>query len=151
MSYQARMAAQGIATRPIVVDYRRGKRLYWAPARYVSIGAHTMTRPKWTLRELAAATGYTVSGLRKALARLASWGAIKVTSTRGWMGRTRITWARDVSVARANVSPTATLSEEKRIYTRPVRDTLTTETPRTPASGGLAAARAACAAVVAGL
>lgn len=127
MTMQARLEALGPVV-PIVVDYRRGKRLYWAPSRYRSIGAATIGRPTWTLRELARRTGYSVTGLRHALERLRSWGAIAWSSSRGWMGRTRITWSHDVSVARANVPTTVTGDSREKRLTRNVEGTLTQKT-----------------------
>jgi len=109
--YQARMEAAGIETRPITVDYVRGKRLYWVPARSWGIIAKVMSqRSGWTLRKLAEATGYSLTGLIHALDRLASWGVLSRRSTRGWAGRTSFILSDQVSAARANVPTTDTLS-----------------------------------------
>jgi lambda repressor-like predicted transcriptional regulator len=135
MDYQRRLQAMGISTVPIVIAYPAGKRLYWAPARYRVLGAATMGHRSWTLRELARRTGYSVTGLRHALARLASWGAISVASTRGWAGRTVIRWASDV-VAHANVPTTVTESPGERSISVTVHGTLTEPGPEAPPSGG---------------
>lgn len=98
---------------PAVPVYVSGmRRTFWVPPRYRAIIVRTFSGGRWTLRDLAALTGYSLTGLGHALRRMQDWGMCRVTSTRGRLGATRIRWSLDVEsrdVRRGNVPTTGRL------------------------------------------
>lgn len=83
-------------------------RTFWAPPRYEALCRYVASHPEFDQRTAAEATGYSLTGLHRALARLAEWGCLILSATRGRLGRTRVTVQSDVRLA--NVSPTGETS-----------------------------------------
>jgi len=100
---------------PAVPIYVAGmRRTFWVPPRYRLIAVKTLDGRRFTMRALARSLGYSLTGLRHALLRMAGWGLFRMTTTRGRSGSTRLLWALDVSspqVARPNVPTTVTVEE----------------------------------------
>lgn len=96
MSWQTRIPGSV----PIVCH--RMHRVFWVPKRYVSVVAVAM-QGSFTIRELAARTGYSVHGAHAALASLTEMAIGRVVSSRGCRGRTRFMVSSDAS---ANVPST---------------------------------------------
>lgn len=96
MSWQTRIPGS------VPILCRRMHRVFWVPKRYVRVIAATMDGP-FTIRELAARTGYSVHGAHAALSSLTDMAIGRVTSTRGCRGRTRFVLSSD---ATANVPST---------------------------------------------
>lgn len=76
---------------PITV--RGGRHVFWVPARYAKVAA--LAGRNWTQRDLAQATGYSLTGLREAIKALERLGIIVVKRVRGCFGHTRFTLQRD--------------------------------------------------------
>lgn len=99
--------------RPAVpIRLKRMRRTFWAPPGYEHLLRYVATHPSFTQREAAEALSMTLAAVERALKRLAQWGALIVTTTRGRFGRTRVRVQSDVGTA--NVSPTG-----ERVFLRP--------------------------------
>lgn len=99
--------------RPAVpIFVKRMHRTFWCPPGYERVVRFVSTHPEFSQREAARACAMTLAGVERALKRLAGWGVLVVTATRGRFGRTRARVQTDVRTA--NVSPTG-----ERLFLRP--------------------------------
>lgn len=96
---------------PIVCS--RMHRVFWVPRRYRALVAAAFDGRAFTVRGIAARTGYSVKGAWSALRALEQMGIGVVSTTRGWMGRTRFRVSSDARVG-TNVSTTVRTNVEKR-------------------------------------
>ena len=130
MSWQTRIPGSV----PIVC--RRMHRVFWVPKRYVAVVAVAM-QGTFTIRELAARTGYSVHGAHAALRSLTDMAIGRVSAVRGCRGRTRFVVSSDAS---ANVPSTERPQGTQGNHERRVAEG--TFAGITPVADGLAAWRA---------
>lgn len=95
MDWRQRISRPGTPAQPMFV-HRMG-RTFWVPPRYRHIAEATFSGERFTLRDLARRLGYSVTGLRHALARMSGWGMFRLVTRRGRRGFTRLVWSDDVS------------------------------------------------------
>ena len=86
---------------PVFNRKLRGDVPFWVPRRYVSVVAKTMDGRRFRQRDLAAATGYTVGGVHKALSSLKEMAIGDLETVRGHYGWSRFLFNRD---CQSNVS-----------------------------------------------
>lgn len=99
--WQARISRPNEPAVPIFVSGMR--RTFWVPPRYYRLVARVQDGRPFTQRAMASDLGYSTMGLHDALRQMARLGIGVVTTTRGWMGRTRFRLQADVTARRANV------------------------------------------------
>ena len=101
--WRHRVDRPGAPAIPILA--KRMRRIFWCPPRYRGVMGAALATPRATLRDLAARTRYSVTGIRHALESLRAMGLIGFVSTRGRHGSTRISVSSDATMG-ANVPPT---------------------------------------------
>jgi hypothetical protein len=90
---------------PVPVVCKRMHRVFWVPRRYRAAIAVALQGP-FTMRDMAARTGYSLHGAWAAFDSIRAMGIGTARSTRGRLGRTRFTLSSDASVG--NVPSTVT-------------------------------------------
>lgn len=100
MSWQKRIDRPGAPAVPIVVKRmnRGAGRIFWVSPRNKALAAATYAGERFTLRELAARVGMSVSGVKDALRSMAAMGIGVLTTARGCRGFTRFRVQQDVVV-----------------------------------------------------
>jgi len=112
VDWQRRLA--GTNPQPIVVKGMH--RVFWVPAKYVSVAAVLFDGRKHTNREIAARTGYSVKGAWAAIRALERMAILAVVTTvKGCKGWTRARVAADAQVQNVSTTVETFLKETRTV------------------------------------